>query len=145
MAQFNGSATNIENNENKVQAITNESTETQYPSAKAVFDFVSENCGGGSDYGVIKIWQPKTQYNVDDFCYGGYTNKNTNLTESCFFKCISAHVSGDWINDDISKWQIMHITAYSAYTDIFQNSINATYATKDELAEAIGEALRGDY
>ena len=36
-------------------------------------------------------------------------------------------------------------TADKAYTDGNSNIITDTYATKAELAEAIGEALEGDY
>ncbi|MBR4972856.1 MAG: hypothetical protein IKY45_00150 [Clostridia bacterium] len=38
MAQFNGSADNIENNKNKVISISKDSTHEQYPSAKATFE-----------------------------------------------------------------------------------------------------------
>ena len=40
MAQFNGSADNIENNKNKVISISKDSSHEQYPSAKATFEAV---------------------------------------------------------------------------------------------------------
>ena len=42
MAQFNGSADNIENNKNKVISISKDSTHEQYPSAKATFEKLKE-------------------------------------------------------------------------------------------------------
>lgn len=41
MAVFNGTVEQIENTNNKVTSISNSSTDVQYPTAKAVYDFVA--------------------------------------------------------------------------------------------------------
>ena len=45
MAVFNGSVENIENNKNKVNTISENPTQEQYPNVQAVIDFVEETVG----------------------------------------------------------------------------------------------------
>lgn len=77
MSIFNGNANNIENNSNKVSEINSSSTNEEYPSAKAIYDFVQNAVKDLTvSYG---SWTPKfrdanlnectTTY---DYSYGNY-------------------------------------------------------------------------
>jgi hypothetical protein len=47
MAKFKGTVNDIEDNRNKVTSIGESPTDTEYPSAKAVKDYVDEHGGSG--------------------------------------------------------------------------------------------------
>lgn len=91
----------------------------------------------------IRMWQPNTEYKIGDYVYSdaiGYGG----ATISVICECTEAHKSKDSVYAD-QKWHIMNIYASNSINDSNGNPIHETYATKDELAEAIGEALEGNY
>lgn len=92
----------------------------------------------------IKIWQPNTEYKVGDVVYATSIGYN-GATMDVIAKCTQAHTSSSGIFVDGDKWRTENIYAYSSICDGRGNVIEETYATKEELAEAIGQALEGDY
>ena len=99
--------------------------------------------GGSMPTDAIRFWQPETEYKVGDYVYSdaiGYMGALIYV----ICKCTEAHTSKNSVYAD-GKWNIMDIYASYSISDINGNPIHETYATKEELAEAIGEALEGDY
>lgn len=100
----------------------------------------------------IKLWQPKTKYEVGDVVYGSisFTAGDEEVTQSYLFKCKEKHTSSPGSNSpefpyqvDGEYWDSYSISCGTDGTD-GQWIVNK-YATKEELAEAIGQALEGDY
>jgi hypothetical protein len=90
------------------------------------------------------MWKPNTEYKVGDVVYAtsiGYGG----ATMDVIAECTEAHNSSYGIFVDGDKWRTENIYAYSSICDGSGNVIEETYATKDELAKAIGQALEGDY
>ena len=109
--------------------------------------------------GVIRFWQPNTEYKVGECCLTAAVNNFYILNYKCtqIFECIKSHCSGEKFLDennayDTSLWKVKHIisadeSALSRKTiyDGNGNQIDTTYATKEEVTQAIGQALEGDY
>jgi hypothetical protein len=117
-------------------------------------DFGTVFISGGNSpdlNGCIRLWQPNTEYKVGDVClatdYEGMSGELVN----CIITCKQSHKSytesdGGLVRDiSEGKWKKDFVTASSSIYDILGNMITEHYATKDELAEAIGQALEGDY
>lgn len=109
----------------------------------------------------IKLWQPNTEYKVGDVVVAEFAEE-LELNDPSFspevplrtfvVKCIKKHTSANWFGLDnyideedsfANTWEVVQETY--AYYDAFGRGIHNTYATKGELAEAIGQALEGDY
>ena len=111
--------------------------------------------GGGESVptSVIRMWQPNTEYKVDDVVVAILRERDifdledTLPNRTIIAKCVIQHKStnsfalNNYGFEDV--WEILQETY--AYYDALGNCIHNTYATKDELAEAIGQALEGDY
>ena len=150
MSKFNGPAASIEDNRNKVSSITERSTNTQYPTAKAVFDLFNQT---GTSGGCIRLWQPNTEYKDGDIVIVNFSDRDISDPEdtlpnrTIIAKCVIQHKStnsfalNNYGFEDV--WEILQ--EIYAYYDALGNRIHNTYATKNELAEAIGQALEGDY
>lgn len=92
----------------------------------------------------IRLWQPNTEYKVGDVVYAtsiGYGGAVMDVIA----ECTQAHTSSYGVYVDGDKWRTNNVYAHSSIHDGEGNVIDETYATKDELAEAIGLALEGDY
>lgn len=104
-------------------------------------DKVKINLVGNVD--AIRMWQPNTEYKIGDYVYSdaiGYGGAPIDV----ICKCIEAHTSESSVYAD-GKWSIYGIYASNSINDSNGNPIHETYATKEELTQSIGEALRGDY
>lgn len=92
----------------------------------------------------IQLWQPNTEYKVGDYClWSTYVDEAYKVTYLMY--CIENHTSSSNLMSNIQCWEQYDIKVTYAIKDAFGKVIHETYATKDELAEAIGEALEGDY
>ena len=96
--------------------------------------------------GVIQYWQPNTEYKIGDVCLAGCMVDDWPVHAIC--ACIEEHTS-DYdnapTNFEQKVWNKVYVSAGQSYEDVLGNVIHTTYATKEELAEAIGQALEGDY
>lgn len=74
MAVFNGSVADIETKKNKVNSISSTPSDENYPSEKAVKDYVDNNSSGGTGGGIS---EGRVQEIVDDAVYEceKYANK----------------------------------------------------------------------
>ena len=74
MAVFNGSVADIETKKNKVNSISSTPSNENYPSEKAVKDYVDNNSGGGTGGGIS---EGRVQEIVDEAVYEceKYANK----------------------------------------------------------------------
>lgn len=103
--------------------------------------------------GYISMWQPNTEYKVDDVVIVNFEDKDLFdpndefLYRTIIAKCVRPHKSESFFllnNNELEEaWVILQETY--AYYDALGRRIHNTYATKEELAEAIGLALEGDY
>lgn len=101
----------------------------------------------------ISIWQPNTEYKVGDVVIANFEERDLFDPEDEFpyrtiiAKCVRPHKSESIFllnNNELEEaWVILQETY--AYYDALGRRIHNTYATKEELAEAIGQALEGDY
>lgn len=107
----------------------------------------------------IRIWQPNTEYKVGDVVIAKFeeymdlqdqNDYNIVPNRTVIAKCVEQHTSQNifslyYVVDGRNKltWEILQETY--AYYDALGRRIHNTYATKEELTEAIGEALEGDY
>lgn len=128
MSQFNGPAANIEDNRKKVSDFSKKTGPESYPSVEAVEKYFL-----AKQNGVVKVWQPNTTYNVDDYCYASYLNTKTNLYENRVIKCTVSHTSSDYLEDDLDKWSAPPMVVDLAARDLLQRYIHETYATKEEV------------
>lgn len=100
----------------------------------------------------IKLWQPNTEYKVGDVVYGAINLivNGEDVPHNYLFKCIEEHTSSSGSAFDFpymadgDYWNSYPIESRSSFDDLGRR-ITTTYATKEELAEAIGQALEGDY
>lgn len=94
----------------------------------------------------IQLWQPNTEYKVGDVCLAGCMVDDWPVHAIC--ACIEEHTS-DYdnapTNFEQKVWNKVYVSAGQSYEDVLGNVIHTTYATKKDLAEAIGQALEGDY
>ena len=94
----------------------------------------------------ISLWQPNTEYKIGDVCLAGCMVDDWPVHAIC--TCIEEHTS-DYdnapTNFEQKVWNKVYVSAGQSYEDVLGNVIHTTYATKEELAEAIGQALEGDY
>ncbi|MEE0896800.1 MAG: hypothetical protein U0L88_04125 [Acutalibacteraceae bacterium] len=97
--------------------------------------------------GVIQYWQPNTEYKVGDVCLAIVPTNIEYFCEYQLIDCVEAHISSDSVQDDIKKlrWLITFDGIGKSFADAYGNAIHEHYATKEDLAEAIGQALEGDY
>ena len=99
--------------------------------------------------GVIQYWQPNTEYKVGDVVIENFDNGYMGNPRTGVLQCVENHTSSDYFSQDYlggSKWeQKKDVWAEYGYRDYLGNLIPEHYATKEELAEAIGQALEGDY
>lgn len=93
--------------------------------------------------GVIQIWQPNTEYKVGDMVLA--TWKNEDKKETVIAECNEAHTSSSSFTNDLIIYAVWDMNFINARGDEYGRSIYETYATKEELTEAIGQALEGDY
>lgn len=99
----------------------------------------------------IGFWQSDTEYKVGDIVlyeYPSNSGDNENPARVLFiYKCKQNHTSSDMMQDHTDKgyWDRFDITVSGSTKDGLGRYIVSTYATKEELAEAIGQALEGDY
>lgn len=99
----------------------------------------------------IELWQPNTEYKFGDMVLANIQEYGTILTVGMF--CIRNHTAGDIhfpsdMQNFYEYWDTYTLCTHQslrALEDDDGNLIHETYATKDELAEAIGEALEGNY
>lgn len=91
----------------------------------------------------IKMWQPNTEYKVGDIVLA--TWKNEDKKETVIAECNEAHTSSSSFTNDLIIYAVWDMNFINAQGDEYGRSIYETYATKEELAEAIGQALEGDY
>ena len=108
-------------------------------------DFKGEPGETPSLDGVIQIWQPNTEYKVGDVCYYDSLPYETGINRSVFLVCKTNHPSQQDPLLDFDKWTVIELYANRSIHDCVGKVIHETYATKEELAEAIGQALEGDY
>jgi hypothetical protein len=103
----------------------------------------------------LEIWKNSTPYKQNSVVMTNISIEEQG-PQTVFLKCLIDHTSGnaapDPISDNLNAWDIVgYLYAAQAYTaskaasDIEGNYIPNTYATKEELRSAIGEALEGDY
>ena len=102
----------------------------------------------------IQLWQPNTEYKVDDVVIGDISFDGFYYFQAILF-CKRNHTSEGELHEDMrlnlyedvrsGMWGVKPFISREAECDKEGNFIHETYATKDELAEAIGEALEGDY
>lgn len=97
--------------------------------------------------GVIQYWQPNTEYKVGDMCLAIVPTNIEYFCEYQLIECMEDHISSDSVQDDLKKlrWLITFNGIGKSFADAYGNAIHEHYATKEELAEAIGQALEGDY
>lgn len=95
----------------------------------------------------IRIWQPNTEYKVGDIVLAnGVFLGYRAYPETVVLKCNEKHTSSaDPIFDGVYWDVVFDISANNSFSDHEGNIITETYATKEDLAEAIGLALEGDY
>ena len=133
----------IEHIRNKVTELNNQVTDEQYPSAKAIYTALQNIEPDGSSK--ISVWQPNTEYKVGDVCYWNHL-ANEYAGYSAFLECKTNHTSNQYDPLlELDKWTVLKISADRSTHDAYGKVIHETYATKEELAEAIGQALEGDY
>ena len=102
----------------------------------------------------IQLWQPNTEYKVDDVVIGDISFDGFYYFQAILF-CKRNHTSENELHEDkrlnlyedvrSGMWGVKPFISREAECDKEGNFIHETYATKGELAEAIGEALEGDY
>ena len=102
----------------------------------------------------LTVWQPNTEYKVDDVVIGDISFDGFYYFQAILF-CKRNHTSESELHEDkrlnlyedvrSGMWGVKPFISREAECDKEGNFIHETYATKDELAEAIGEALEGDY
>ena len=114
-------------------------------SATALLKTLVENVDLSNYY--IKIWQPNTEYKKGDRCLAIVPTDIPYFCEYKLINCAVDHISSDSVEDDIEKvmWLLTFDGIGKSLSDAYGNVIHETYATKEELAEAIGQALEGDY
>lgn len=91
----------------------------------------------------ISIWQPNTEYKVGNIVLA--TWKNEDKKETVIAECNEAHTSSSSFTNDLIIYAVWDMNFINARGDEYGRSIYETYATKEDLAEAIGQALEGDY
>ena len=150
MSRFNGTAENIEDNRNKVTSISEKSTNSQYPSAKAVFDLF-DGMKMPDLNGCIRLWQPNTEYKVDDVVIGDISFDGFYYFQAILF-CKRNHTSENELHEDMrlnlyedvrsGMWGVKPFISREAECDKEGNFIHETYATKKEVGN-IETALDG--
>ena len=103
----------------------------------------------------IQLWQPNTEYKFGDIVLGTVLYKGEiDIPVQALLKCNQDHISSnesESITDYniYKRWDLLKKltteVSVKAIMDDNANIITNTYATKEELAEAIGQALEGDY
>lgn len=151
---INAPAENLEriaNMDINTETLDENSNDSSLPTSKLVYDAIKNLTGGGgtSDQNGLQVWKPNTKYDVGNEVL--FLN-TTDLNSAYFYyaKCIKAHTSSNETNYTPSSeyWQYKYVYvpyAKSAQNDMNGKEIHSTYATKEELSEAIGRALEGDY
>ena len=102
----------------------------------------------------IQHWQPNTEYKVGDIVIVNFSDRDIFDPQDTFpertiiAKCVIQHKSTNSFALESNgffenEWEILQETY--AYYDALGNRIHNTNATKEEVAEAIGQALEGDY
>ena len=104
--------------------------------------------------GYIQLWQPNTEYKVDDVVIGDISFDGFYYFQAILF-CHRNHTSEGELHEDMrlnlyedvrsGMWGVKPFISREAETDSEGNKFQDYYATKEELAEAIGQALEGDY
>lgn len=120
-------------------------------------DFGTVFISGGNSpdlSGCVRMWQPKTEYKVDDVVIGDISFDGFYYFQAILF-CRRNHTSESELHEDkrlnlyedvrSGMWGVKPFISREAETDSKGNYFPDHYATKEELAEAIGEALEGDY
>lgn len=102
----------------------------------------------------IQLWQPNTEYKVDDVVIGDISFDGFYYFQAILF-CRRNHTSESELHEDkrlnlyedvrSGMWGVKPFISREAETDSKGNYFPDHYATKEELAEAIGQALEGDY
>jgi hypothetical protein len=127
-----------------VQSVTDKrfNSESDMPqSGRAVTEAINEALQGK-----IEIWKPYTTYQEGDVvAFVDLMNIGFNFMIA---ECINEHTSPSWgeVIDMVEQgepWNQVYLSNWLYYAPT--NEFTEHYATKDELAEAIGEALEGDY
>ena len=102
----------------------------------------------------IQLWQPNTEYKVDDVVIGDISFDGFYYFQAILF-CKRNHTSEGELLEDMrlnlyedvrsGMWNVKPFISREAETDSKGNYFPDHYATKEELEEAIGQALEGDY
>ena len=145
----------IANMEINDETLNENSSDNSLPTSKLVYNElkkISENSGGGSNGGLgnLSIWQPNTEYKVGDVVIGNYTDGENNSLGNVIARCILNHTSlnrfenivYDGIDSFVPGWEVIAHT--NALNDALGNRIHNTYATKEELEEALENIQTGE-
>ena len=97
----------------------------------------------------IQYWQPYTEYKKGDYCLWSYytdSGDNTTLVPITYLmSCEKDHTSNTSLQSHAECWKSQNFNVECAIKDGLGRYIVSTYATKEEVTEAIGQALEGDY
>lgn len=145
---WNGSNFRLEESINKVTSLSSSSTNTQYPSAKAVYDAL-QNVGGSSVfeavYNTTTYEEIVAAYNAGKWVVCAYENRNYHLSSiessNAFFATAEANTNHRvWVNTS-NKWykaSYVMLTTGDKVTTIDESSVD----TKVPSAKAVYNAIQ---
>ena len=85
----------------------------------------------------IGMWQPNTEYKVDDYCLWSYsTNSGDNTTPvliTYLMECVKDHTSASSLPSHAEYWKSQNFNVECATKDGLGRYIVSTYATKEEV------------
>ena len=114
--------------------------------AQKLLDEIKNSGGGGGGTTVKPFgeWKNDTEYKKGDVCYDIVASAKGFPIFNLLF-CLKDHTSNNDNRNSGEYWNFRDIYAQSSIADGRGRIINETYATKEELAQAISLALEGDY
>ena len=83
----------------------------------------------------ITVWQPNTKYEVGDVVIATWENEDKE--ETVIAKCNEVHTSSASFTNDLVVSAVWDMKSINAYGDEYGRNIYNTYATKEELEEAL--------
>ena len=94
----------------------------------------------------ISLWQPNTEYKKGDGCLAIVPTDIPYFCEYKLINCAVDHTSSDSVEDDIEKvmWLLTFDGIGKSLSDAYGNVIHETYATKEELEEALENIPTGE-